>query len=152
MQPMTDERLDALITNIDAKATIKSNVRQLTVEGRKVLVVSDANADRMRIMTPVARADELEPDILQRLLQANFDAVLDARYAIGQKTLWSTYIHPLSPLTPEQFYSGLAQVVVAAETFGTTYSSGVLVFSGGDTEALNRALYERILKKGKINI
>ena len=149
---MDDTRLSTLIKRLDPKAIIRNNVRQLTVEGHKIMVVSDANADRMRIMTAVTAAADLEPAMLKRMLQANFDAVLDARYAIAQDIVWSAFIHPLSPLTDEQFYSGLAQVVVAAETFGSTFTSGALVFRGGDSEGLHQQLYQRILKKGQIKI
>lgn len=149
---MKDKTLDALIQRIDKDAKLSGNVRQLVVEGRPVVVVSDEKADRMRIMSVIGPASALDADQLRRVLQANFDAVLDARYAIAQGMVWSAFIHPLSPLSERQFYSGLAQVVVAAETFGTTYSSGSLVFTGGDSEGLHRKLYERILKQGKIKI
>ena len=149
---MSDERLNELVRRLDKEAEISGNLRSLTVEGRPLMIVSDKAADRMRIMTPVGRADELDAEAFQRLLQANFDAVLDARYAVAQNVVWSVFIHPLSPLSPAQFYSGLAQVVVAAETYGTTFTSGALVFGGGDTNQLHRDLYERILKKGRVKI
>ncbi len=40
----------------------------------------------------------------------------------------AAYIHPLSPLRPEEVYSALRQVAELVKTFGTTYSSGELVF------------------------
>jgi len=39
-------------------------------------------------------------------MQANFDSALDARYAIAKGKLWSAFIHPLSELNEEQFFSG----------------------------------------------
>ena len=149
---MNDEQLDVLIRRLDPEAQFQQNVRELTVEGRRLMVVSDKNADRMRVMTPIGKIEDLDVDVFERLLQANFDAVLDARYAIAQNIVWSVYIHPLSPLTEGEFFSGLAQVVVAAETFGTTFTSGALVFRGGDSENLHRSLYERILKKSRNKI
>lgn len=149
---MTDERLDELIRRLDAEAALRGPMRQITIEGRTVLVVSDARADRMRVMTRVAPSENLDPQLLMRMLQANFDAVLDARYAVAHDQIWSVFIHPLSLLTEEEFFSGVAQVVVAAETFGDTFSSGALVFGGGDSSSLHRELYERLKKKGKTNI
>jgi len=151
-RPMDDEQLNTLIKRLDPKADIQNNVRSLTIEGHRLVVVSDANADRMRIMTPLVPVEGLEEGMMKRMLQANFDAVLDARYAIAQNRVWSPFIHPLSPLTAKQFYSGLAQVVVAAETFGSTFTSGALVFGGGDTNSLHKDLYERIVRQGKMKI
>ena len=64
--------------------------------------------------------------------------------------MWSTFIHPLNPLTDEQFLSGAGQVVNLAETFGTTYSSDGLSYGGGDSEGiLERELIEELLKRGE---
>ena len=104
----------------------------------------------MRVVVGIAPADELEPDLLFRLMQANFDTALDARYAIAQDVLWATFIHPLSPLTNEQFLSGIGQTVNLARTFGSTFSSGALSFGGGDSrDLLERQLIEELLKKGR---
>ena len=149
---MDDARLDALLKRLDPKVEIQDNVRRLTVESHRLIVVSDKAADRMRIMTPLVPVEGLDAERLTRLLQANFDAVLDARYAVAQDLVWSAFIHPLSPLTDGQLFSAIAQVVVAAETYGTTFTSGALVFRGGDTENLHRELYERILKRGRSKI
>lgn len=78
------------------------------------------------------------------MLQANFDAILDARYAIANDLVWAVFIHPLSSLTEDDFISGIAQTVTAAETFGTTYSSGALVFGGGDSNARHENLLKQL--------
>ena len=57
------------------------------VEERTVLVVTDERAARMRIMTEVADAGKIEPARLYRILQANFDSALDARYAVAKGVL-----------------------------------------------------------------
>ncbi|MEL6188708.1 MAG: hypothetical protein AAFU79_29160, partial [Myxococcota bacterium] len=150
--PMTDAGLDTVLKQLDPEMVRQGPMRQLIVEDLVLLVVSDVRADRMRIMTPVAAVGSLDGPGLERLLQANFDAVLDARYAVAQGKVWSVFIHPLSPLTVPQLASGLAQVVVAAKTYGTTYSSGALVFSGGDSTGLQRELYEKLKKKGTIRL
>lgn len=149
---MTDERLDAFLRRLDPEVLVRGRMRQLTLEDTVLLVVSDASAGRMRIMTPVAAAGALSKSQLERVLQANFDAVLDARYAVAQGKLWSVFIHPLGDLSPEELVSGLAQVVVAAKTYGSAYTSGALVFSGGDTGQLHRELYEELRKKGRSHI
>ena len=114
-----------------------------TVAGRSVTIITDENADRMRIISPVAQADSLDPKLMFRMLQANFDTALDARYSIAQGVLWSLYLHPLGSLSDERFLTGIGQVVNLAATFGTTYSSGGLTFGGGDSGELIQDLLEK---------
>lgn len=149
---MDDPGLDEILKRLDPNVVLRGAVRQVAVENRLLLVVSDARADRMRVMTRIRSAEGLPANLAERMLQANFDAVLDARYAIAQGQVWSVFIHPLSPLTERQLLSGVAQVITAAETFGGAFTSGALVFGGGDSEGLHRERHERILEKGKTKI
>jgi hypothetical protein len=114
-----------------------------------VLIVTDETADRMRAITPVAKSDEVSTEDMQRILQANFDTALDARYALAKDILWSAFIHPLTPLEKDQLISGLGQVVNLAQSYGTLYSGGALQYGGGDSGALQRALIDDLLKKGE---
>jgi hypothetical protein len=61
--------------------------------------------------------------------------------------LWSAFIHPLSDLSDHQFIDGLAQTVNLAATFGTTYSSGALVFGGGDSQGEQNKYYRAIIER-----
>lgn len=134
--PMSVERLAAILTAIDPDAVIEARGMTLTVAQVPVTVIVDETANRMRILVPVSSAEGLDAEALLRLLQANFDSALDARYAIANGRLWSTFIHPLAELQGDQLISGLAQTVTLAQTYGDTYSSGALVFGGGDTRSL----------------
>ena len=99
--------------------------------GVSVMVLADRAADRMRIMTPVARVADFEDGEFERLMEANYDHALDARYAINEGVLWSAFIHPMSSLSHEQFDDGLIQVVRLLDNYGTTYSSSDMVFAPG---------------------
>jgi hypothetical protein len=101
------------------------------IEGMAVMVLADRAADRMRIMTPVAHVADLEEGEYSKLLEANFDRALDARYAINAGVLWSAFIHPMSSLSHQQFDNGLEQVVNLAANFGTTYASTDMLFAPG---------------------
>lgn len=140
---MDAEALDRLIRRVDEGARRERNTWQLHVDGTPVQVIADPGHDRMRIVAAVAEADALPAATMQRLLQANFDSALDARYGVARGLLWATYIHPLSPLGPEEFLSGLAQTVLLARNYGTSFSSGVLQFGGGDSPQLLRELLEK---------
>ena len=147
--PMTYEKLGRIIFALDANAQPQGPGFVLTIADVTVLVIVDARSDRMRAMVPVADVASLTEEELIRMMQANFDTALDARYAIANNTLWSTYIHPLSPLEKDQLISGLGQVVNAAKTYGTLYSGGLMQFNGGDSPGLQRELIDDLLKKGE---
>lgn len=144
------ERLNTLIERIDpdAQRGPTGTVWNFEVEDRSVTVVTDPRADRMRIITPIAPQSILTPALTTRLLQANFDTALDARYAIARDIVWGTFIHPLTALSDEEFLSGLGQTVNIATTFGTTFQSGAITYGGGDSAAeLGELLKELLTKK-----
>lgn len=144
---MTGERLVALIKQLDEAARGEANAWQFAVEQRQMILVFDDEADRMRLMSPIISTADLSGELAKRLLTANFDSALDARYAVGNEVVWSVFIHPLSPLTDKQFVSAVTQIFMAADTFGGTYSSGALVYQGGDSveeyQRLERELRRR---------
>ncbi|WP_300059419.1 hypothetical protein [uncultured Roseobacter sp.] len=146
--PMTLERLASIILVIDEEAQLRGATIQFTVQDIPVMVVADPRADRMRAMVPIRSADSLDAGELMRLMQANFDSALDARYAVAQGRLWGVFIHPLSPLEQDQFLSGIAQTVNVARTYGQTYSGGAQVFGGGDSNGIYQDLLDE-LRKGQ---
>lgn len=146
--PMTLERLADIILTIDEDAQLRGAAIEFTVQDIPVIVVADPRADRMRAMVPIRSAESLEPEELLRLMQANFDSALDARYAVAQGRLWGVFIHPLSPLEQDQFLSGLAQTINVARTYGQTYSGGAQVFGGGDSNEIYQGLLDE-LRKGQ---
>jgi hypothetical protein len=144
---MTLTGLFELVRRIDPEAQVQGNAAQFTVNDRGLVLVGDERAGRMRIMSPIARADALDEEILQRMLQANFDAVLDARYAIANGVVWSVFIHPLPPMDEAQFANAVSQVFVAASTFGGAYTSGALIYGGGDTNEEHRKVLEALKRR-----
>lgn len=141
-------RLRDAVKRIDPAAAFTDNGADFTVAGVEVLLVYDTSADRMRLIAPVADAGALKSEELLRLMQANFDSALDARYAIAKGVLWSTFLHPLTSLGGEEFGSGLGQTVNLVATYGTTYNSGLFVFGGGDSAEEQQKLIEELEKKG----
>ena len=45
--------------------------------------------------------------------------------------IFAAFLHPISSLTPVQIESAVSQVISLVKTFGTTFSSGGLVFPEG---------------------
>ncbi|MDX1407434.1 MAG: hypothetical protein R3330_04855, partial [Saprospiraceae bacterium] len=105
---------------------------------RLMLLLADETYNRMRIITPIHMAEQLDPDELKAAMTANFHTALDVRYAISEGVVWSAFLHPLRELSRAQLTDALAQVYRAAESFGTTYSSTELVFPGGTDQKVNQ--------------
>lgn len=140
---MTFDTLANIVAALDPEAIVTPRGFGLTIENVPVTIITDPGANRMRILVPIASASGLSDEDLMRMMQANFDTALDARYAVAQGRLWSVYIHPLAQLERAQFVSGLAQTVTLARTYGSTYASGGVVFGGGDSGALYQELLDK---------
>lgn len=147
--PMTISRLAEIVQALDPDVVARGPALEFTLEDIPVIVIADARADRMRAMVPIASVEGLGQDDLLRMMQANFDAALDARYAVAHGRLWGVFIHPLSPLEKDQFLSGLVQTITVARTYGAEYTGGGAVFGGGDSNGIYRDLLEKLRKKGE---
>ncbi len=93
-----------------------------------VFVFSDDSHDRMRIMAPIGVLEELDPDLMQVLLQANYDRALNARYAMRGNELWALVVHPLATLATDDLPSLFDQVTTLVKNTGGTFASTELVF------------------------
>lgn len=142
-------RIRESVRRIDPAATFSDAGAEFTVNGVGLLLVYDINADRLRVIAPVADAAALTAEELTRLMQANFDSALDARYALAKGYLWAAFLHPLSTLDGADFGAGVAQTVNLVTTYGTSYNSGIHVFGGGDSLEEQQELVEELEKKGQ---
>ena len=142
---MTNARLGFLLKSLDPEISGRPGNWVVTFRDISAQVLTDERADRMRIMIPIAVASDLDKDQLYRMLQANYESALDARYAIAQGLVWVAFIHPLSPLTEGELLLALAQTYNAAETYGSSFSGGLFQFGGGDNRS---EIFDEILEKG----
>ena len=131
--PMNNQRIGALLGELQAEIQGREGFWYLEYKGHPTYVITDERADRMRVVVQIAPSKDLKKDDLYRMMQANFETALDARYAIAKKVVWSAFIHPLSPLSDDGFRQGFMQAITLAETYGDSYSSGGLRFGGGDS-------------------
>jgi len=145
---MTFEDMVAIIKTIDEQAEVRGSAIRLTIAEVKVTVITDPKNNRMRAFVPIQSLDGVNQQLLYRLLQANFDSALDARYAIAKEHILSVFIHPMKQLDKKQFIEGLGQVVNLVKTYGTAFTSGGMTFGGGDSRNLHRKLIDELLKKG----
>ncbi len=144
-QRMDNASLGTLLKELDPGVSGRAGNWVVTFKDTSAQILTDQRADRMRIMIPIADASDLEAEVLYRMLQANYESALDARYAIAQGLVWVAYIHPLSPLTETELVLALAQTYNAAETYGSSFSGGLFQFGGGDNRS---EIFDDILDRG----
>ncbi|MCK0122270.1 hypothetical protein MWU61_17075 [Loktanella sp. F6476L] len=146
---MTMERLAEIVQVLDEDANVTPNGLEFVIDDVPVLIVADVRANRMRAMVPISSVEGMTSEEMERVLQANFDSALDARYAIAMGRLWGVFIHPLRELERDQLISGIAQTVNVAQTYGSLYTSGAAQFGAGDSSGLQAQLLEELLEKGQ---
>jgi hypothetical protein len=129
--PMTQQRMEAFLRELAPGAEGVPGSLGFRVEGVAIECISDVAHDRMRLIAAIAPVSKLTAEQVARVLEANFHSALDARYATSGGYLYAAFIHPLSPLTERELRSAALQVANLARSFGTTYSSGELVYGGG---------------------
>jgi hypothetical protein len=147
--PMTLPRMAEIVLALDPDAQVVGNGFEFSIDDIPVLIITDVGANRMRAMVPIRSAEGMDLEELQRVMQANFDSALDARYAVAQGRLWGVFLHPFAQLERDQLISGVAQTVNVAKTYGTLYTSGAAQFGAGDSGNLQRQLIEELLDRGQ---
>lgn len=122
--------LDSYLTGLEGQDGFWRGMRDEV----QIFVLSDDAHDRMRIMAPIGELKDIEPKVLQTLLEANYDRALDAKYAMRGREVWSVSVHPLATLAPDDFASFIEQVVRLVKNTGSTYASSDLVFGAGQAD------------------
>jgi len=148
--PMNLADLGTIITRLDAKVeNPRPGFWRFTVAGASVIAVGDDTYDRLRILVAIQSAKELSQAELMQITKSNFDTALDARYAISQDILWAIYVHPIKSLNAKQFITAIGQTVNLAKSYGNGYSSGGILFDGGDDKDIERnKMIEDLIIKG----
>ena len=146
---MTLPRMAEIVLALDPDARTVGAGFEFAIDDSPVLIVTDVSANRMRALVPIRSAEGMTPQEMQRVMQANFDSALDARYAVAQARLWGVFIHPFKELERDQLILGLAQTVNVAKTYGSLYTSGAGQFGAGDSGNLQRQLIEELLERGQ---
>lgn len=130
LETMTLERLEAIVRSQSDAMEGENGQWQATLGEREMLVVTNAEADRMRLVMPIKPASELSAKEVQSMMLANFHSALDARYAVSNGIVVSVFIHPLSTLQERDARSAILQVNNLAENFGGSYASSAVGFGG----------------------
>lgn len=124
---------DSELTDAVERHADGPSVRWVFRAGRfPVLIQTQEEANRMRTVVFIADADQLNEDFLRIALEANYRSALDARYAISEGNLVAAFIQPFRELTLTQFILGLYQTINCAETCGSTFTGGTMIFGVTD--------------------
>ena len=102
---MNNRRLKKLIEEVGTSISGETGAWRFHVDEIVMFCITDESHDRMRVIAPIANAEELDSELLAECLAANFDRALDARYCIHDGTLWGAFIpvsytHLTLPTTP----------------------------------------------------
>ena len=129
---MTGSMLEGIIREAATDFRIENTVMEFKYRDVAMACLFDRAQNRMRIVAPITAVSELSPKEMGIILEANFHTALDGRYATSNGVLYAAYIHPLSMLQRKDVHSALRQVASLVSTFGTSYTSGELIFGGSD--------------------
>lgn len=129
---MNNVALKTILDETCAKVEGNEGYWQAEYLDRVLYIITDSRYNRMRIISPIIEVKDLKKKQMEEALSANFDKVLDAKYAIANDVVWSVFAHPLQELTTAQIKDALNQVYLAAATFGSEYKSTNILFGGGD--------------------
>lgn len=127
---MNNYKMDEIIRRVADTVEGIPGRWQFVVKDRMMIAITDANANRMRIISPIAELSQIDEEYKTKALTANFHTVLDAKYAISDDYIWAIFVHPLRELTEAQLEDAIKQVYYASATFGTIYTSTDLYFPG----------------------
>ncbi|HIK27996.1 MAG: hypothetical protein N3E45_16485 [Oscillatoriaceae bacterium SKW80] len=86
------------------------NSWQVETQTIRLLVLLSDDGSWLRILVPIVSFKEAEP-FLQQLLEANFDATQETRYALHENVLWGVFQHGCESLTKVDFLQALGRLV-----------------------------------------
>jgi hypothetical protein len=135
LSTMTGDRLVNTIIQLSDDPSVNGNIVRFVFNQSLMFCVFDERANRMRIVSPIAKAEEFETEHFMQALEANYHSALDVRYAISEGVIYAAFLHPLSSLHEYDLQSALWQLSNAQKTFGTAYTGGSFVFPGGENDA-----------------
>jgi triphosphoribosyl-dephospho-CoA synthetase len=113
---MTPQDITRIMLDLFGGAVQSSEPQSWTVEQgnlRLLLLVSD-DQTWLRALASIATVSDAQPYLAQ-LLEANFDATQETRYALYEGVLWGVFQHSLASLTEADLRTAIARLVALQE-------------------------------------
>ena len=113
---MEAQQITPILQEIFPQDKIEENNQdnwQVQNEAIRLLIILSEDKSWMRVLTPIASIMEAE-SLLVPLMEANFDATQEIRYALGQNVLWGVFHHNFVTLTLEDFQNAILRMIDVA--------------------------------------
>ena len=130
---MNNEELDIIFKNLSKVIRGAYGNWELEIDSTRFICLTDEYHNRMRIISPITEVSNVDSEQIIKCMEANFHTALDTKYAISNGIVWSVFIHPLKELSQQQVIDAISQVYSSVKTFGSSYSSGNLIFPKSDS-------------------
>ena len=127
-QQMNNDNLEKILYVMIDTIIGEGGAWQFAIKDVPMMCITDETNNRMRIISPIKKMEEVTDEEKESVLAANFHSALDVRYAVADDIMSVAFIHPLKELTKNQVIDAVSQVYNATLTYGSTYSSTDLVF------------------------
>jgi len=82
-EAMSSDKLREIITQVSDTVQNNGNAMQFVYKERLLMCIYDENANRMRIISPIVKREEIDEEQLLNALVANFHSALDVKYALS---------------------------------------------------------------------
>jgi hypothetical protein len=109
---MSPQELPNLLAALwgDAVQTLSPGCYQVETEQLRLLVLLSEDQSWLRVLVPIAPADNVLPFALE-LLEANFDQTQESRYALAQDVLWGVFQHSLADLSQDALHLAIQHLI-----------------------------------------
>ena len=114
---MEARQITSILQEIFPQDTIEENNEdnwQVQNDKVRLLIILSEDKSWLRVLTPIASIMEAEP-LLIPLMEANFDATQEIRYALGQNVLWGVFHHNFATLTIEDLQNVILRMINVAQ-------------------------------------
>ncbi|MGL5083391.1 MAG: hypothetical protein ACRC8A_18075 [Microcoleaceae cyanobacterium] len=97
-------QFDSAMTQVDLTSW------QVETSEFRLLVLLSEDQSWLRILVPITPIQDAQ-EILDRLLEENFDRTLEARYATHQGVIWGVFQHTMESLTSTDFLQAISNLI-----------------------------------------
>ncbi|NDJ20204.1 hypothetical protein GS682_00780 [Nostoc sp. B(2019)] len=110
---MINEEIAATLTELfstEAVAAIAPGSWQVDTPNFRLLVLLSEDNTWLRVLLPIVPAQEAQP-FLGQLLEANFDATQEVRYALYEGVIWGVFHHNSETLVSADLFNAINRLV-----------------------------------------
>ena len=110
---MTPEEIGSTLTELFDPANVQAIAPeswQIETSGFRLLVILSEDHSWLRVLLPIMSAQTAQP-FIEQLLEANFNATKQTRYAMHQDVLWGVFQHTCESLVQTDFSDAIARLI-----------------------------------------